>query len=413
MAELALHGGPEAAADLDVPEWPRVTDASREYVLDALESGHWSRNTADGGWCDRLEREFAAYHDAEHAVAVANGTVAIELALLACGVEPGDEVIVPSYSFIASAGAVPAVGAVPRFVDTDPETYNVDVEHLREVITDRTVGVVGVHFAGYPMDMDAMLEVTREHGLFLIEDAAHAQGTEWRGRKVGAIGDAGTFSFQETKSLPSGEGGIVVTDDDVLADRLRLEHNIGREQGSTGYVHTHLASNSRLSEYGAALATAQLENLPGENAHRERNEELLVSELEGIEGIHTKPRDERITARGYCLFNVRFDEDHYGVSRDRFLEALRAEGVPASDGYERPIYRQPAYYRERVAARVPPGARERLPNYRSLHLPGAERVCRENVATSHRTLLADESGIRAFAAAVRKVVDGIDALREE
>jgi len=411
MPELAVHGGPEAAAGLAVPDWPRFTPTAREYVLDALESGHWSRNTG-GEWCDRLEREFADYHDAEHAVAVANGTVALELALLACGVQPGDEVVVPSYSFVASASAVPAVGAVPRFVDADPRTYNPDVDHLREVVTDRTVGMIGVHFAGYPMNMDELLPFARERDLFVIEDAAHAQGTEWRGRKVGAMGDVGAFSFQQTKSLPSGEGGILVTDDDVIADRARLLHNIGREQGSTGYFHTRLASNARLSEYGAALATAALEDLPEQNARRMDNERVLVEELEAVDGIHTKPRDDRITNRGYCLFNFRVDVEELDLPRDRFLEALRAEGVPASDGYGRPIYRQPAFYREEVAARVPPDARERLPNYRTLHLPGAERLCRENVAMSHVVLLAEEAGIRSIADAVRKVVDGADALRE-
>ena len=411
MAELAIHGGPRAAEQLRIPEWPQLTDVCREYVADALESGNWCRN-GDGEYCDRFEAAFADYHDAKHAIAVSNGTVAIELALRACGVQPGDEVVVPSYSFIASASAVPFVGAIPRFVDTDPETYNIDPEHLREVITDETVGVVGVHFAGYPMDFDAILPIVREHDLFLIEDAAHAQGSEWRGRKVGAIGDVGTFSFQESKSLPSGEGGVVVTDDDVIADQVRLLHNIGRLQGEKRYHHRTLSSNGRLSELQAALALGQLEKLPSDNELRRRNEELLVRELADIDGIHTKPRDDRITARGYCLFNFRYDEDAFGgLSRDTFIEALNAEGVPVSDGYEMPIYRQPAFYRERVGALLPPGSD--LPNYRSLYLSGAERICRENVALSHTVLLADETGIRSIADAIRKVRDHIDELRSE
>ncbi|WP_114578732.1 DegT/DnrJ/EryC1/StrS aminotransferase family protein [Saliphagus sp. LR7] len=410
MSELAIHGGSKAAANLTVPEWPRLTDASRQYVEESLESGRWCRTTTDGdGFCDRLETAFADYHDAEHAIAVANGTVAIELALRAVGVEPGDEVIVPSYSFIASAGAVPAVGAIPRFVDTDPETYNIDFDHLEEIITDRTVGVVGVHFAGYPMDMDRLLPIIEDEDLFLIEDAAHAQGSAWRGEKVGTFGDFGTFSFQETKSLPSGEGGIVTTDDPVLADRARTMANIGRRRSETGYYFYHLASNCRLSEMSAALAFGQLEKLDEENRRRERNEELLVEELRSIEGIHTKPRDDRITSRGYCVENFRYDARAFdGLSRDRFLEALRAEGVPVSDGYEMPLYRQPAFFRTEVGRLLPPGTD--LPDYPNHHLPGAEEVCETNVTYSHRLLLAEEPGIRSVAAAIRKIQENAGAI---
>ena len=408
MAELALHGGPAAAEGLDAPEWPWMNEASEQYVQEALDSGHWCRN-AGGEFCDRLETEFAEYHDAEHAVAVSNGTAAIELALLACGVEPGDEVIVPSYSFIASASAVPAVGAVPRFVDTDPETYNIDLDHLEGVITDRTVGVIGVHFAGYPMDMDRLVPLVEEHDLFLVEDAAHAQGTEWRGEKVGTFGDFGTFSFQESKSLPSGEGGIVVTDDDVLAERARILHNIGREQGTTGYRHYRMGTNYRLSEIHAALALGQLEKLDAENRTRERNERLLVEELQSIPGIETKPRDDRITARGYCLENFRYDADEFdGLPRDRFIEALVAEGVPVSDGYEMPLYRQPAFFRNEIGRLLPDGTE--IPEYRNQHLPGVEEVCRTNVSYSHKVLLAEADGVRSIATAIRKIRDNTDEL---
>ncbi|WP_255171413.1 DegT/DnrJ/EryC1/StrS family aminotransferase [Natrononativus amylolyticus] len=407
MGKLAITGGPRAAEALSVPEWPQPTDTCREYLLEAFESADWCR----GPWIERLEREFAEFHDAEHAIAVANGTVAIELALRAVGVEPGDEVLVPSYSFIASASAVPAVGAVPRFVDTDPATYNVDPESVREAITEDTVGLVGVHFAGYPMDMDELLPIVEEHDLFLIEDAAHAQGSEWRGEKVGTFGDFGTFSFQETKSLPSGEGGIVITDDDVLAERASTMQNIGRAQGETGYRHYHLSSNSRMSAFQAAVAIGQLEKLPEENEIREANEAILLEAFADIDGIETKPRDDRITARGYCVENVRYDPEGFGgLPRDRFIEALRAEGVPVYDGYEVPIYRQPAFFRDQVRRLLPPGIE--VPDYRNLHLPGAEELCARNVSYSHPLLLADEPDIRTIPEAVRKVQTNVGELLE-
>jgi dTDP-4-amino-4,6-dideoxygalactose transaminase len=409
MSELAIIGGPKAADALNVPEWPQLNESSRQYADAVLESGNWCRNNDGADFCDQLEDKFADYHDAEHAIAVANGTVAIELALRACGIQPGDEVIVPSYSFIASASAIPSVGGVPRFVDTDIETYNIDLDHLEEVITDRTVGIVGVHFAGYPMDMDRLLPIVEEHNLFLIEDAAHAQGSEWRDEKVGTFGDFGTFSFQETKSLASGEGGIIVTDDDVLADRARLMHNIGRRQGATGYYHYRLSTNARLSELQAAVALGQLETLEAENRTRERNEGLLLSELECIEGIHTKPRDERITARGYCIENFRYDAAAFdGLPRKMFIEALQAEGVPVGEGYEMPLYRQPAFYREEVGRLVPDDVD--LPNYPTRHLPGVEELCETNVTYPHEVLLADEDGIRSIADAIRKIQANAETL---
>ncbi|WP_224270994.1 DegT/DnrJ/EryC1/StrS family aminotransferase [Haloprofundus salinisoli] len=411
MAKLALNGGSMAAADLEIPRWPQCTEQSRENVLDALESERWCRVTDGANWVDRFEAEFAEYHDAEHAIAVSNGTTAIELSLRACGLKPGDEVLVPAYTFIATASAVACMGGVPRFVDVDPETYNMDPESVRENITDRTVGLVGVHFAGYPMDMDELTAIADEHGLFLIEDSAHAQGSEWRGQKVGTFGEFGTFSFQQSKSLPAGEGGIVVTDDELLAEEARQVHNIGRAVGEPGYKHYMLSSNYRLSEFQGALLSAQLEKLPEENERRRRNEKVLISALSDIDGISTKPEDDRITARGYCIFNFRYDEEAFGgVSRDRFIEALNAEGVPARTGYELPLYKQPAFSREQLSALVPPGTD--LPVYRHMHLPGVEEVRRTNVTLSHNVLLAGEDGVRTIARAVDKIHEHADELRD-
>ncbi|WP_440009630.1 DegT/DnrJ/EryC1/StrS family aminotransferase [Halomicrococcus sp. SG-WS-1] len=401
MDELALRGGPEAAQALDVPDWPRCPDGARENVLDALESESWCRVYDDAQWVDRFEERFADYHDADHAIAVANGTVALEVALRMLDVQPGDEVLVPPYTFIATASAVTSLGAVPRFVDVDPDTYNVDPDAVADAVTDRTVGMVGVHVAGYPMDFDALLPVLDDHDLFLVEDAAHAQGTEWRGEKVGTIGDVGTFSFQESKSLPGGEGGIVVTDDDVLAERGELLHNIGRQDGSV-YRHYELASNARMTEFQGALLCAQLDELPAENETRRRNERALREEIADVDGISAKPEDDRITARGYCLFDLTYDPDAFdGLPRDRFIEALNAEGVPAGTGYAIPLYRQPAFSRATVEALVPADAD--VPAYRSLHLPGVEEVCATTVTMPHEVLLASEVGVRSVGDAVRKI----------
>lgn len=408
MSELALHGGPQAAESLDIPDWPQCTEQSKENVLDALESGSWCRSYGGAEWVDRFEQRFGRYQNAENAIAVANGTIAIEVALRMLDVRPGDEVLVPPYTFIATASAVSSVGAVPRFVDVDPRMYNVDPASVAKRVTERTVGMVGVHIAGYPMNFDELLPVVRDHDLFLIEDAAHAQGTEWNGERVGTIGDVGTFSFQETKALSGGEGGMVVTDDDVLAERAELLCNIGRVSGKV-YRHYELASNCRMTEFQGALLCAQLDKLPRENETRRRNEETLRSELEEVDGIAPKPRDDRITARGYCLFDLRYDAAAFdGLPRETFLEALSAEGVPASTGYAMPMYDQPAFARETVGALVPEDAT--VPAYRSLHLPGVEEVTNTNVSLSHTVLLADERGIRSIADAIRKIKTNTDEL---
>lgn len=408
MSKLAINGGPKAASDLEIPRWPQCTEQSKANVMDSLESEKWCRIIDGADWVDRFEAEFADLHDAEHAIAVSNGTVAIELALRASGLKPGDEVLVPAYTFIATASAVACMGGVPKFVDVDPDTFNIDPESVRENITDKTVGIVGVHFGGYPMDMDELLPIVEEHGLFLIEDAAHAQGSAWRGQKVGTFGDFGTFSFQQSKSVAGGEGGIVVTNDEVLAEEASLIHNIGRPVGA-GYKHTMLSSNYRLPELQGALLSAQLEKLPAENERRQENEARLIEELETIEGIHTLREDDRITDRGYCVYNFRYDAEAFGgPSRDRFLEALRAEGVPASSGYGLPLYKQPAFSREQLGAMVPPGTD--IPVNRHLHLAGVEEIMQTNIRLSHTALLAEGESILAIPRAIRKVKRNADDL---
>lgn len=409
MVELAVHGGSKAADALTVPEWPQVTEKSVEYVHDCVESGEWCRITGDASWVDRFEQQFAEYQEAEHAVAVSNGTVALELALRMVGVGPGDEVLVPTYTFIATASAVACLGAVPRFVDVDPATNNIDPEAVAERITEDTVGIVGVHFSGYPMNFDALRPLIAEHDLFLVEDAAHAQGSEWRGEKVGTIGDVGTFSFQQSKSISGGEGGIVVTDDDILAEQGDLLHNIGRVPEEPGYKHYALASNYRLPELQGALLCAQLEKYPDEAEQKESHGDLLQTELQKIDGIKPKPVDDRITARGYEGFSFNYDPSAFeGLDRDTFVEALQAEGVPAGTGYRLPLTKQRAFSREHVQSLVP--ADVEVPLYQNQRFPGTTELIDRRVSLRHHLLLADETGLRSIPTAVRKIQENADEL---
>lgn len=403
MTRLAIHGGPQAAGTFRTPAWPVITDEDRQAVAEALESCSWCR-LAPESCAGKLESAFASYHDAQHAIAVSNGTVAIELALLAAGIRPGDEVLVPALTFIATAGAVVRVGAIPVFVDSDPETAAISADAIKQAITWRTRAVVAVHYGGYTIDFDAVLPVIKQHGLALIEDCAHAQGTEWRGRKVGAIGQLGTFSFQQTKALSAGEGGIVVTNDERLAEAATLYHNIGRVPGKAGYEHFVLASNYRLPELSAALLLAQLSRLQAQVEQRMQGYSYLVEGLDAVGGLRPLRADPRITQRGFYFMVLRYDRDQFaGVPLPRFLQALQAEGVPCSSGYGIPLYRQAAFRREHVAELL--GRRlQDVPDYPSLHLPVAERFCaEEQVTLPHSVLMADPSELDKIVEAAAKI----------
>jgi len=413
MAKLAINGGPKAAEGLSIPDWPMVSDEDRQAVLDALESRRWCR-IYPGSRAEEFEQAFASYHDAKYGVSVSNGTVALELAILACGIRPGDEVLVPAITFIASASAiVTSVGAVPIFVDIDPETATISPEGIEGAITDRTRGVIAVHYGGYPVDFDRILPIVKEHDLVLIEDCAHAQGTEWQGRKVGAIGNMGAFSFQESKAFTAGEGGVVLTNDERTAERARLYHNIGRVVGRPGYEHHVLASNYRLSELQAALLLAQLCRFSKEQVRVKHDHgEFLAQGLQEIGGVRPLKRDERITQRGYYLFVARYDSEQFGgVHRDRFVEALRAEGVPCGIGYGMPLYKQPAFKRERIEPLLAESSKP-WPDYEHLYLPVSEHFCaEEQITIPHQVLLADRSGLQAVLDAVAKIKDNVDELR--
>jgi dTDP-4-amino-4,6-dideoxygalactose transaminase len=411
MSSLAIKGGPKAAADLKLPVWPEFGAEEENAVSRTLQSHRWCR--LSGSEVEAFERAFAEYHEAKHAVAVSNGTVALELAVLACGIKPGDEVLVPAVTFIASASAiVTSVGAVPVFVDVDPETASIDPALLEAAITKRTKAIVGVHYGGYPIDFDRIMPIARKHNLKVIEDCAHAQGTEWRGRKVGALGDIGAFSFQESKSFTAGEGGLVLTNDDAIAEKARLYHNIGRVMGQPGYRHFALASNFRMTELQGALLRVQLKRFKEKQVRTKQERGQYLSKLlEEIGGVRPLKEDERITQRGYYFFILRYDRDEFGgVPRDRFVEALRAEGVPCDIGYGVPLYKQPAFREEEVVRWLPQSAKP-WPNYEKLVLPASERFCSEEQVTfQHQLLLLDESKIQRVAEAVSKIKKHCDEL---
>ncbi len=410
MPKLAINGGPSEAGELakKVPKWPKISDDDKEALLKVLESGRWCR-IYPGSKAELFEKSFSKYHDAKYGVAVSNGTVALELLLKTIGVGIGDEVLVPAVTFIATASAVTEVGAIPIFVDIDPETATMSPRSLQESITKRTKAVIVVHYGGYPANFDEILPIAKRHNLFLLEDCAHAHGTEWKSRKVGAIGNMGGFSFQESKSLPAGEGGIVLTDDDELADRAKLIHNIGRAVGKPGYEHYILSSNYRMTEFQAALLLSKLKSLPQEVEIKHSNGEYLASKLMKIGGAEPLRRDPRITKRGYYFFIIRYDSKQFnGLSKEKFMQALNAEGVPAWSAYGMPLYKQPAFRKGNLKGVIPEGVK--APEYENLYLPGSEEFIAKEVVVPHPVLLTDKKDIDLIVSSIEKIKANTDEL---
>ena len=325
--------------------------------------------------------------------------------LEAAGVRLGDEVIVPSYTFVATAASVALVGAVPVFVDVDPATYCIDPASVEAAVTERTRAVVAVHFAGQPCrPRRPRAGSAGPAAILLIEDAAQSHCAEWRDRRVGAIGDLGTFSFQASKNLNAGEGGFILTDDEELAEAAWSIHNCGRTRTGAWYEHALVGGNYRMSEFQAALLLSQMRNLEDQSRRRSRNASLLSERLSEIEGIRPLDVDARVSRHAYHLFVFRYDPAAFaGVPRERFLEALSAEGIPCASGY-RPLYREPAFqarFRDYPLDSPAFGGR---PDYAAVHHPVTERICAgEAVWLTQNLLLGSEEDTASIAEAVAKV----------
>lgn len=407
---LALLGGNPVRKD-PFPSWPPVTDSAIAAVTAAVTAGVWSE--VGGPAKTRFEREFAAYHDARHGIAVCNGTVSLEIALRALGVGHGDEVIVPGYTFLATATAVLTVNALPVFADIDPVTGCIDPAAIEALISPRTKVIIPVHLAGHAADLDRICAIAETHGLAVIEDAAHAHGAEWKGRGVGSYGAFGSWSFQASKNLTAGEGGILITNDEELADLAWSLHHCGRSRTGAWYEHSRLGGNYRLTEFQAALLLDQLGRLPDDVARRERNAAMISEALSSIDGLEPLGRDPRCTAHGFHLYQFRYRAEAFdGLPRQRFVEALAAEGIPCSAGYGLPLDRQ-GVFADRAFDVVATGWTEANPRtrYGRTELPVTQGLCDEGVWIPQSVLLGDDADIADIAAAIDKITKSAAALR--
>jgi dTDP-4-amino-4,6-dideoxygalactose transaminase len=417
MPVLALHGGSPAVTHPLGRRWPIWDDLERSLLDEVLTSGKWWR----GGYDDpaqskvgQFEAAFARFQDARFGIAVTNGTTALECAYKAVGVEAGDEVMVPAVTFIATATAALQVGAVPVFVDVDPRTYTIDPQAVEAAITDRTRCIAPVDYGGMPCDYDALIAIGRRHGIPIVADCAHAHGSQWKGRGVGALTEMGTFSFQQGKTLTTGEGGMVLTDDEALAEKAYSYHHIGRLKGRPFYEHHLPASNLRMTEWQGAIGLAQLSRLAAQTEIRERNSRYLAAGLERLhrDGVGVAPlfRDERVTRWGFYMWHFKFLPERWdGITRDQFLRALRAEGVPCGTGHTQPLYKNPlfleadrAFGRTGFPIRGQPYGKTM--DYSRVVCPQTERIyATEAVHLSHPLFLGPQSDMDAILGAIAKV----------
>ena len=400
MEKLAILGGAPVKKN-PFPAWPQYDHHEEEALLEVLHSGVWWRTP--GTKTLQFEQDFARYHQVEYGVACTNGTAALEIAVAALGIGLGDEVIIPDFTFVATASAVLAHGAMPVMVDIDPYTFNIDPELAEKAITPRTRAIIAVHVGGMPCDMDRLTAVAKKHNLYLIEDCSHAHGSEWKGQKVGSFGDCGTFSFQASKLMTAGEGGIVITRNPDLEVRLRSVHDCGRMPGEWFYSHFIYGSNYRLSEWQGAVLSQQLSRLDEQAARREKNSAYLNHELEKIEGIVPQRRDTRVTRSGTYCYIFHYDPSAFaGLSCEKFIETLNAEGIPSQASYP-PVRKlalfQSGEYRKRLSSEQ---AREKH-EFLNKACPVTDDAYQNTVWLVHRTLLGTEQDAAEIVEAVEKV----------
>ena len=398
VSELALKGGAPLRST-PFPTWPFGGDREKALLAEVVDSGNWW--SSQGRKVKEFEHAWGSFHGTPPAVAVTNGTHTLELALMALGIGEGDEVIVPDWSFIATVSAILMVNAIPIIVDVDPLTGCIDPDLVEAAVTSRTAGVIAVHVAGHPADMDRLTAICAARGLALLEDCAHAHGSMWRDQHVGTIGDAGSYSFQASKLLTAGEGGAVVSRRSDVLERVRSFGNCGRDPGEWFYAHYRLGGNYRMTEWQGAVLLAQLERFPGQQRNRSANADLLNAELARIPGVTPQHRDPRCTVQGNYCYIVRIDAEAFGAERDAVRLALGAEGIPLTMAYP-PIHSLDCF---RAPDGLSPRYRDRstMPDWAHQDLPVTDRLASETLWFTTAVLMGTQQDCTDVVEAVAKV----------
>jgi dTDP-4-amino-4,6-dideoxygalactose transaminase len=400
----ALLGGPRAHTG-SWPRWPEWRESWEPEILKILRSGRWYRGSS-GGKVPEFEAAYAKLLGAKRCLAMASGTTSLITSLHVMGVDAGDEVIVSPYTFIATYNAVLINKALPVFADTDPATLTMDPASIESRITDRTRLILPVHIYGMPCDMDPINAIAKKHNLGVVEDACQAWLAEYKGRRCGTLADLGCFSFQNSKHIPSGEGGAITGNSDELLDRCYAYHNCGRSTGTfKGSGCFTRGSNFRMQHFQAAILLQQFDKLVKETEVRRENADYLSASLREIPGVDPARLPENSRAVWH-LYPLRYDARQFnGLSHTGFLRALRAEGIPCSGGYHEQY--NDGLLDEAINSRgfqrlFSP---QRLKEYRESfqELAGNRQVCSSTVGLSQSLLLASRSDMDHIVQAIRKI----------
>lgn len=408
MSQLALFGGEPRRKD-PYPDWPELDERDIQAVSEVVRSGRWGGFPYPGPKTAQLINDFAEMQGGGHAVAMMNGTVTMEVALRASDIGWGDEVIVPAYTFQATAAAPIAAGAIPVIVEIDPNTYCIDPKAIEKAITPRTRAIIPVHLGAQMADMDAIMEIAEAHNLIVIEDSAHAHGAQWRGRGAGTLGHFGSFSLQSSKILTSGEGGILLCRTQELAEKAASIIDCGRPHDAEGKVFT-MGANYRMSELQAALAIVGLERFPSQVEQREKMIAYIDEALSEVPGVRVLPHDLRHTRRSFYRYIFAIDPQVFQVTHEYICAALSAEGIPNWVGYP-PMHQYDLFQPGLSKLAVPSAFPERF-QFNRMSLPEAERAClREAVWLDESIFRAGTTGVDDAVAALRKIQENGGVLK--
>ncbi|PYV35542.1 MAG: hypothetical protein DMG22_02035 [Acidobacteria bacterium] len=394
--------------------WPIYTRDEARGLEKVLASRNWGGYPFPNKIADAFANRFARYHGAKYGLAVTSGTVAIEIALKAADIRPGDEVIVPAYTWEGTVGPVLMLNAVPVFVDVDPDTYCLDARLIEKALTPKTRALLPVHLAMRFADMDEIMRIARERNLVVIEDCAHAHGGKWRGKGAGGTGDLGCFSFQSSKLMTSGEGGAMITSNLEYYERAQSFMNCGRASATDQFRHRLIGFNYRITEFQAALLEAQLRRLPQQAKIRRANMNYFEKRLGGTPGLGFLKRDPRQTRVAAYQYVFKYSPEAFGgVPRAAFLGALEMEGIPCDGQFYEPVYKSALFPVDPNEWPALSWSRPEPLDLRGRYrCPVSERAAyEESVWLPHHLFLGSRKDVDDIADAVLKVCGNISELR--
>ncbi len=381
VKKLAINGG-EPSIKKEFPNWPVWDETEILSIQEIVRSGIWG---VEGTRLNEFAKKFAEFQHVKYVLPIVNGTVALETALEALNIGEGDEVIVPDYTFVATAISPIRRGAKTVLVDVDERSFCIDPKLIEDAITDKTKAIIPVHFGGHPSDMKIIMNIAEKYGLWIIEDCAHAHGAIWEGKYVGSFGDINTFSLQASKTLNCGEGGVIVTNSERFLHICRAIHNAGRAVGESDYNHYTCGTNYRMTELQAGILLAQMSRLETQCNQRDNNGKMLTELLGKIEGVVPQHRDPRMGRHGHYLFTFILEAD---IPREIFRKAIKAEGVPVQLEY-------PAVHTLECIKKK---------NLSGGKFPVSKKLADRSIWLYHHALLGDEDHVSLIAEAIKKII---------